>query len=242
MPSSTDPKDPAAIARMSADPEMREASRRFFDRSFTHRYSYNFSWLGVPVIQYPQDVVAVQEIVWRVKPDLIVETGIAHGGSLVFSASLLEMLGGDGLVVGVDVDIRAHNRDVIERHPMAKRIRMIEGSSVAPNVVAQVHAAAAGRQRVMVCLDSNHTRDHALAELELYSPLVTPGSYLVVFDTVIEDMPAGSHADRPWGPGNSPKAAVHEFLKTNRRFEIDAEIHDKLLVTVCPDGYLRCVG
>ena len=210
------------------------------------KYSYNFSWLGRPIIQYPQDIVAMQELIWSVQPDLIIETGIAHGGSLIFSASMLELnaaCGGppDAEVLGVDIDIRAHNRAAIEAHPMFKRITMIEGSSIAPDIIAQIKAKAAGQQRVLVCLDSNHTHDHVLAELEAYAPLTSVGSYCVVFDTIIEDMPAGSFPDRPWDQGNNPKTAVWEYLKTHPEFEIDKSIPHKLLITVAPDGFLKRV-
>jgi cephalosporin hydroxylase len=216
-------------------------SRDWMIRSVRQRYSYGFTWLGRPIIQYPQDIMALQEIIWRVKPRLIVETGIAHGGSLMFYATMLELLGGDGLVVGIDIDIRAHNRVEIERHPMFKRARMIEGSSIDPAVVDEVHRMAGDRQPVLVALDSNHTHDHVLQELHAYSPLVTAGSYLVVFDTVVEDMPPGSFPDRPWDKGNNPKTAVHEFLRTNHRFEIDRDIEAQLQLTAAPDGYLHCI-
>ena len=209
--------------------------------SFRHEYSYHFRWLGVPIIQYPQDIVALQEIIWRIQPDAIVETGIARGGSLIFSASMLELLGGDREVVGVDIDIRHHNRIAIETHPLAKRISMIEGSSVDKEVVDAVRRKVEGRERVLVILDSNHTHDHVLKELRLYSPLVTAGSYLIVFDTVVEQMPDEFWGDRPWGKGDNPLTAVHAFLEETDRFEIDSEIHTKLQITVAPDGYLRCV-
>jgi cephalosporin hydroxylase len=226
---------------MADDSEVRASSSAFFLKSCEYRYSYNFTWLGRPIIQYPQDIVAIQEILWQVQPDLVVETGIAHGGSLVLSASLLELIGGVGHVVGIDVEIRHHNRVAIAAHPLAKRITMIEGSSVDPGVVDKVLRLAAGRRRVVVILDSNHTHEHVTKELELYSPLVRAGSYLIVLDTVIEDMPPGSFPQRPWGPGNNPKTAVHEFLAHTDRFEIDKEIENKLLLTVAPDGYLKCV-
>ena len=208
------------------------------------KYSYNFTWLGRPVIQYPQDIVAVQELIWSIQPDLIIETGIAHGGSLIFSASMLELnaaCGGpqDAEVLGLDIDIREHNREAIESHPMFKRISMIQGSSIDLKVVDLVHQKAANKERILVCLDSNHTHDHVLAELEAYAPLVTPGSYCVVFDTIIEDLPGGMFPDRPWGPGNNPKTAVWEYLKTHPEFQIDQSIQNKLLITVAPDGYLR---
>jgi cephalosporin hydroxylase len=205
------------------------------------KYSYNFTWLGRPIIQFPQDILAMQEIIWRVKPDLIIETGIAHGGSLIFYASMLELIGDHGQVLGIDIDIRDHNRVEIEKHPMFKRIRMIQGSSVDGEVVRQTYQFAQRRDSVLLALDSNHTHEHVLKELELYSPLIKKGSYLVVFDTIIEDMPEDFFPDRPWGKGNNPKTAVWEFLKTNDRFVIDREIENKLLITVAPDGYLKCI-
>ncbi len=229
------------VERMVGDSDLQRVAGELFRKSFEHRYSYNFTWMGRPIIQYPQDIVAMQELIWSVQPDLIIETGIAHGGSLVFYASMLELLGNDGLVLGIDIDIRAHNRRAIEAHPMSARIRMIEGSSIAPEIADQVASIAQGRKRVLVALDSNHTHDHVLRELELYSPMVSVGSYLVVFDTVVEDMPKSCFPDRPWGPGNNPKTAVHEFLRGNDRFEIDRQVEGKLLLTVSPDGYLRCV-
>jgi len=229
------------IERMAADDGLQKVARELFLRSCDYKYSYNFRWMGRPIIQYPQDMIAMQEIIWDVKPDLIIETGIAHGGSLVYYASLLELLGGERLVVGIDIDIRPHNRQAIEAHPMFKRIRMVEGSSVDQEVVSRVRELARDARTVLVTLDSNHTHEHVLDELKLYSPLVTAGSYLTVFDTVVEDMPKSMFPDRPWGPGNNPKTAVHEFLKTTDRFEIDRAIENKLLLTVAPEGYLRCL-
>jgi len=230
-----------SAARMAADAALQKAANELFVRSCAYRYSYNFSWMGRPIIQYPQDMVAMQEIIWSVRPDLVIETGIAHGGSLVYYASLLELLGNDGIVVGIDIDIRPHNREAIEAHPMARRIRMIEGSSIDPGTVAQVAELVRHRTRVLVTLDSNHTHDHVLQELLLYSPFVSVGSYLTVFDTVVEDMPKALFPDRPWGPGNNPKTAVREFLGQTDRFVVDKEVENKLLLTVAPDGYLRCV-
>lgn len=229
-----------------ADSELKKTADAFMLASTQPKYSYNFSWLGRPIIQYPQDMIAMQEIIWAVQPDLIIETGIAHGGSLIFSASMLELnaaCGGpkDATVLGVDIDIRAHNRAAIEAHPMAHRIGMIQGSSIDSEIVAQVKAAAAGKQRVLVCLDSNHTHAHALAELEAYAPLTSVGSYCVVFDTIIEDLPADMYPDRSWAPSNNPKTAVWEYLKTHPEFEIDQRIDHKLLISVAPNGYLKRV-
>lgn len=230
----------AFVEAMQADEEFQAVRAKVYAAIAKYRYTYNFNWYGRPIIQLPEDIITMQEIILRVKPDLIVETGVAHGGSLVFSASMLELLG-EGEVVGVDIEIRRHNREAIEKHPLSKRIKLVEGSSIDESVVERVRAEARGKRCVMVFLDSNHTHDHVLRELELYSPLVSKGSYLVVFDTGIEDMPDGTFADRPWGKGNNPKTAVWEFLKHNDRFEIDRELEARLLYTVAPDGYLKCV-
>ncbi|MFM1896462.1 MAG: hypothetical protein RLZZ385_1536 [Pseudomonadota bacterium] len=227
------------IRAMAEDESFKAAGRQWFERSIAHKYSYNFTWMGRPVIQYPQDIVAMQEVIWKVQPDLIIETGIAHGGSLILYASLLELVGGNGRVVGIDIDIRPHNREAIETHPMFRRITLIQGSSIAEDVVENVRSLAAGARRIMVVLDSNHTHDHVLAELHSYADLVSVGSYLVVFDTVVEDLPAALSGDRPWSPGNNPKTAVHRFLAEDDRFVIDTEIQDKLQLTVAPDGFLQ---
>jgi cephalosporin hydroxylase len=195
--------------------------------------------MGRPIIQLPQDMMAMQELIWQIKPDLIIECGIAHGGSIIYYASLLE-LQGHGEVLGIDLDIRPHNREAIESHPMSKRITMIEGSSIDAAIAEQVHAAAQGKKVILV-LDSNHTHDHVLEELRLYAPLVSVGSYCVVMDTVVEDMPADFFPDRPWGPGDNPKTAVWKYLEENGDFEIDRQLQNKLLITVAPDGYLRRV-
>jgi cephalosporin hydroxylase len=229
------------IENLGADDKAWASARLFMQETGKFNYTYHFEWLGRPIIQLPQDLIAMQEIIWKVKPDLIIETGIALGGSLIFFASMLELLGGDGRVVGVDIDIRAHNRVEIENHPMFKRITMIQGSSVDEQVAQQVRDFSEGRQRVLVVLDSNHTHEHVTKELALYSHLVTRDSYLIVCDTVIEDVPDDLIRDRPWGKGNNPKTAVWEFLKATDRFVIDQEYNDKLLITVAPDGYLRCV-
>ena len=230
-----------SIRRLGGDARLRAMSLEWLTEVSKARYSYNFTWTGLPIIQFPQDIVAMQEIIWKVQPEMIVETGIARGGSLVFYASQLELLGGDRRVIGVDVDIRKPNREAIEAHPLARRITMIEGSSVDTAVVDQVKALVRGRRPVLVVLDSMHTHAHVLRELELYAPLVMSGSYLVVFDTIIDDLPDGFFADRPWGPGDNPQTAVREFLKTSDRFVVDEETVSKLLVTAAPGGYLRCV-
>lgn len=244
------------IKKLSRDIDLHGLTKVWLREVIPYNYAHNFRWLGRPIIQAPQDTVALQEIIWREKPDLIVETGIAHGGSLILSASMLTLLDiADAIesgipfdpysprrqVLGIDIEIRPHNRAAIESHPMASRIRMIEGSSVDPDVIEQVHHVAAGHDRILVCLDSDHTHDHVLAELMAYTPLVSVKSYCVVFDTGIEDLPEHYYADRPWGKGNNPKTAVWEFLKTHTEFQIDKNIEYKLLITAAPDGYLKRV-
>ena len=228
------------IQRLGQSQSMQKSGMDFVSESAKYNYSYNFSWMGRPVIQYPQDMVAMQEIIWDVKPDLIIETGIAHGGSLIMYASFLKLIG-HGHVLGIDIDIRQHNRVEIEKHPMFNRITLLEGSSTSDDIVQQVRVFAQGYSKIMLVLDSNHAHDHVLEELDLYSPLVRKGSYCIVFDTVIEDMSECSFSDRPWGKGDNPKTAVWKFLKDNDRFEIDKEIENKLLITVAPDGYLKCI-
>ena len=229
----------AEIDAQGQNETLKALARDFFNESARHKYSYHFSWMGRPIIQLPQDMMAMQELIWSIKPDLVIECGIAHGGSIIYYASLLG-LQGHGEVLVIDRDIRPHNRQAIESHPMFKRISMIEGSSVDLDVVEQVRVLAEGKKVILV-LDSNHTHEHVLAELRLYAPLVSLGSYCVVMDTVVEDMPADAFPDRPWGPGDNPKTAVWAYLEENGDFEIDRQMNDKLLISVAPDGYLRRV-
>ncbi len=254
------------IPKMATDRDFYGLSNIWIRESIRHKYAQHFSWLGRPIIQVPQDSYAIQEIIWQVKPDLVIETGIAHGGSLVMSASMLALLdycdavesrktldplASQRRVLGIDIDIRAHNREAIEHHPMAHLIEMIEGSSIDRNVVDQVKAKAQGYKAILIFLDSNHTHDHVLAELEAYAPLTSAGSYCVVWDTGIEDLPEGFVTDRPWGKGNNPKTAVWEYLRrldspgriaadgAALRFETDKTIENKLAITAATDGFLR---
>lgn len=214
------------------------AARVFMEQSVGAQYSYNLDWLGLPIIQYPQDIAAMQEIVWQVKPDLIIETGTARGGSAVFYASMLKLLG-RGKVVSIDIDIRRHNRNAIRQHPLSPYITLIEGSSIAASTLQKVENIANKAKKVLVTLDSLHTHEHVLAELEFYSKFVTRGSYLVVFDTVIGNLPQKYSLGKPWGKDNNPKTAVDEFLKNRRDFILDKGIENKLLLTVAPGGYLK---
>lgn len=242
------------LQEYQSDTAFQGLSRQWLKESMERKYVYNFDWMGRPIIQYPQDMVGVQELIWQVRPDLIIETGIAHGGSLILSASLLAMLDmcdaiesgatinprhSQRKVIGIDIDIREHNRAAIEAHPMASRIQMFQGSSIDPDLVAQVKEAAKGFKTVMVFLDSMHSHAHVLGELDAYAPLVTPGSYCVVFDTYVEDMPAKFFPDRPWDVGDNPKTATRQWMVSHPEFMVDRDIESKLMVTVTPEGFLR---
>ena len=231
------------IKKMSKDKSLNKLSNKFISDSSKYEYSYHFSWLGLPIIQFPQDIIAMQEIIWKVKPDIIIETGIARGGSLILSASILELIG-KGQVIGIDIDLRKKNKNAIKKHSMAKRIKTIEGSSIDPSVIKKVKEIVGRKKKILVFLDSNHTYEHVANELEIYSKFVKKGSYLVVFDTIIDDLPENNHstkAKRPWGKKNNPKIAVKEFLKNNKRFIVDEMIDSKLMLSVGPSGYLFCV-
>ena len=235
-----DERNKKIIKNMSKDMEFKKLSQQWFNISLKHEYPYHFTWLGRPIIQYPQDILIIQELIWKIKPDLVIETGIARGGSLIFTASILELIG-KGNVIGIDIDIRKHNREEIEKHSLFKRIKMIEGSSIDKKIIKEVFNLAKGKKKIMVLLDSFHTHDHVLEELKLYSPLVNKDSYLVIFDTVVEDMPENSFPNRPWNKGNNPKTAVKEFLNKNNRFKIDVNIENKLMITSSPSGFLKCI-
>ncbi len=257
------------ISGLAADEDLKAISRIWSRETNRYKYTYNFSWLSRPIIQYPQDIVAVQEIIWKVKPDLVIETGIAHGGSLILSASMLALLDYSEAVenrtaidpkasrrgvLGIDIDIRAHNRKAIESHPLAHKIKMIEGSSIDSRIVERVHDYSRYFERILIILDSMHTHDHVLGELEAYAPLTSPGSYCIVFDTLIEDMPDDLFQDRPWNKANNPKTAVREYLRRLKEegrssahgeplhFEYDKAIENKLLITAAPEGFLKRVG
>lgn len=227
------------IEEQGNDEAFLSLGKKWVEETMNKKFIYNFSWMGRPIIQHPHDTMALQELIWQIKPDLIIETGIAHGGSIIFSASMLELLGGNGEVIAIDIDIRKHNRDEIEAHPMFKRIKLVEGSSIAQETLEQVKQLATGKKNIMVVLDSNHTHKHVIKELEMYAPFVSVNSYLIVFDTWVEDVPANYYSDRPWDKGNNPKTAVWEFLKEQDDFIVDKSIEHKLSITLAPDGYLK---
>ena len=231
------------IKELGSNKSLKKLSNKWMMESSLYEYSYHFSWLGLPIIQFPQDIIALQEIIWRIKPDLIIETGIARGGSLIFSASILQLLG-KGNVLGIDIQIRKENMKKILEHPLSKRIKMIEGSSIDENVIKKVHKISEKNKKILLVLDSNHSHSHVLSELKAYSKLVKKGSYIIVFDTRIEDIPKKYSKilmKGNWSKKDNPKTAVYEFLKQNKRFKIDNAIEDKLLITVAPDGFLRCI-
>jgi cephalosporin hydroxylase len=238
-------KGKSEIGEMAQDENLKKLSMDWMNAANSKKYSYHFEWLGQPIIQYPQDMLAMQEIIWNLKPDLIIETGIARGGSLIYYASLMELLETTnvsigGRVIGIDNDIRKHNRSAIESHPLFRRIDLIEGSSVNSSTKDRVFEKIGKANNVLVVLDSFHTHKHVLLEMEMYQSFVSDKSYLVVFDTVIEFMRPDMFDDRPWGVGDNPMTAVYEFLKTNKNFKIDEEIHNKLQISVAPNGYLKC--
>ena len=234
-----------ALQKMGEDQALKARAQDLFLDLFKHKYPYHFTWLGRPIIQFPQDIVAVQEIIWRVKPDLIIETGIAHGGSLILSSSMLALLdlfegtSNKRKVVGVDVLIKENNRSEIESHPLSSMIELIVGSSVDENVTVKLNKICTSYNKIMVFLDSNHAHEHVYKELELYSKFVTKGSYLVIFDTVIDKMPDNFFKDRSWGSGNNPMTALNLFLEKNKNFEIDSHYDEKLILSVAPNGFLR---
>ena len=229
------------VKKMSKDKSLNKLSKKFINDSSKYEYSYHFNWLGLPIIQFPQDIIAMQEIIWKVKPDVIIETGIARGGSLIFYASMLKLLENNGIVIGVDIDIRSHNKKSLEKHPFYNKIKLIEGSSIDSKTIANVKNLIKNKKKILVVLDSNHSHEHVLEELYLYSSLVRKGSYIIVFDSIVEDMPSSFVTNRPWSKGDNPKTAVWEFLKNNKKFKIDKDIENKLLISVAPDGYLKCI-
>ena len=216
--------------------------QKFHRELAVNKYTYNFDWFGLKVLQLPQDLQAMQEIIWEVKPEVIIETGVACGGSLMFSATMLTALEGcglikDGMVIGIEINLYPQHLHSIINHPLNKKIILAQGSSVDNEIIETVSRLSEGK-KVMVFLDSHHTHDHVLKELRAYAPLVSVGSYIVVGDTGIEDLPIGTCNDRPWGKGNNPKTAVHEFIKENDDFII-TDIHEKLILTGSPEGYLK---
>jgi cephalosporin hydroxylase len=233
--------DSSIIDAMCSDIRLKKALETYYISVNKYRYTYNFTWLGRPILQHPQDMIAMQEIIWQVRPDVVIETGIAHGGSLIFYSSILKMINEGGIVLGIDIDIREQNRKKIENHPLFKNVIMLEGSSIDEKTIEQVFSVVRGKERILVVLDSNHTHEHVLREMQLYSPLVTKGSYMVVFDGRIEDLPAELFENSKWGKGNNPRTAIWEFLKINDRFIIDTEIEKRLMVSGAPDGYLKCI-
>jgi cephalosporin hydroxylase len=233
----------AQAVALGRDPQLFAAAIDLLIAADQYDYTYLWSWLGVPIIQLPVDMIATQEVIWATKPDVIIETGVARGGSVLFMASLLELVG-KGQVIGIDIDIREHNRESIERHPMAKRVHLIEGPSTDPPILASVQAEIPTGASVMVVLDSDHSREHVLSELRLYAPLVTRGCYLVVADTMLGRLNADQtpqKRSKVWLKGNEPLSALEDYLKETNRFEVDHVLNGKLIFSSSPGGYLRCL-
>ena len=241
------------INKQSQDQLFLELSQNWMNQSWKHKYTYHFNWLGRPIIQMPQDILALQEIIWNIKPDLIIETGIAHGGSLCLTASLLALLELEEMknnsisqdeiikrkVIGIDIDIRKHNREHIEKHFLSDKIEMIESSSVNKDTFNKVKSLSKDYNNILVMLDSNHTESHVLEELTLYSSLISKNSYCIVFDTIVEKMDPEFSKNRPWNKKNSPQSAINKFLKRNDNFIVDKTIDNKIILSMAPGGFLK---
>ena len=241
------------INRQSQDQLFLELSQNWMNQSWKHKYTYHFNWLGRPIIQMPQDILALQEIIWNIKPDLIIETGIAHGGSLCLTASLLALLELEEIknnsinqdqirkrkVIGIDIDIRQHNRELIENHFLSDKIEMIESSSVNKDTFNKIKSLSKDYSNILVMLDSNHTESHVLEELNLYSSLISKNSYCIVFDTIVEKMDSEFSKNRPWNKKNSPQSAIQKFLKRNNNFVVDNTIDKKIILSMAPGGFLK---
>ena len=226
------------LGSQSNNLEFQAASSDWMQLAVDNKYSHQFDWLGVPIIQMPEDLIIFQEIVYKTRPDLIIETGVARGGSIIFWASIQKLCGITGKVLGVDVDIRQHARSAINDSNFKDEIDLIEGSSIEDKVVDQVKKIISQHKRIMVVLDSNHTHEHVLSELEIYSKFVSKDCFLLVLDTVIDDLKVDS--TRPWGPGSSPKSAAKEFmLKTSEDFINEQSYENRALLSVAPNGYWR---
>ena len=231
------------IEDMASDSHLRDLSLQWMVESDRYKYTYNFTWMGRPVIKYPSDMIVQQELMWNLRPDLIIETGVAHGGSIIYSASMMKMMGITGSVIGIDIDIRDHNRKEIENHPMYDAIHLYEGDSTDTEIVQKVQKHVDKANTVLVILDSLHTHEHVLKELTLYSKFVSKHSYIILRDTFIEFFPKGYYSrNRPWDVGNNPYTAMHEFLKNNSSFMIDKMLSSKAVITETIDGYLKRVN
>lgn len=216
-----------------------EVSFNWVKASIENKLAYEVDWLGIPIIQSPTDMILIQQLIFNVKPDFVIETGVAHGGSLVFSASILESIG-HGHIIGIDIDIRKHNRRVLEKHRLFKRISLMEGDSTSADILEKIREMVLPKSKVVVFLDSNHYKDHVLKELKLYSRFVDVGSYVVVFDTVTSCMSKHGVCDVSY-LNNGPKEAIEQFLVENRNFQVDEDFN-KLFASYSPDGYLKRIS
>ncbi|MDP2156434.1 MAG: CmcI family methyltransferase [Nitrospirota bacterium] len=224
---------------MAADEALKKDALDVLVRADQYRWIHQTNWMGEPILNLPQDMFALQEIIFRTRPKFIIESGVAWGGSLLFYATLMEVLGGER-IIGIDIFIPEDLRERIYAHKkLSERITLINSSSIEESTVSRVKSIIGDSREVMVILDSYHTHEHVLKELRSYSPFVGQGHYIVCGDTVVENIPVQEHRTRPWVPGNNPRTAVREFLKENGRFAVDTAIENKLLFTCNPGGYLR---
>ena len=225
------------IKKIKKNKKFNKSSRNWALLASEMKYHYNFSWFGLPIIKFPNDMLVMQEIIWKVKPDVIIETGIARGGSLIFFASLMKLIKKNGKVIGIDIDIREKNKKAIQKHFLYKNIKLLQGSSTSDEIRENLKKYVT-RKKVLVVLDSMHTEKHVLNELEIYSKLVSKNSYLIVQDTFVELFPKNHFKNRPWSKGNNPMTAVKKFLNKNKNYSIDETISAKIGITENPMGYL----
>jgi cephalosporin hydroxylase len=227
-----------AAKEMQRNNRLLSKAKNVLIKADRYRWLHQNSWMGEPLLNLPQDMFALQEIIYRTKPDYIIETGVAWGGSLLFSASMLELMGGKK-VIGIDIYIPKNLRSRLAKSArLFSRIKLVTGSSTDCSTIEKVKKIIGNCKKVVVILDSFHTHDHVLEELRSYAPFVGKGFYLICGDTIVESIPAQGHRPRPWGPGNNPATALKEFLKTKKRFLVDRDIDAKLLFTCHPGGYI----
>jgi cephalosporin hydroxylase len=229
------------IASLGSDVDLKRDGISFVNSSNLKKYAYTWNWMGLPVIQMPEDLIKVQEIIFETKPDIILETGVAWGGSLLFYASILKSMN-HGKVIGIDITIPEHNRTAIMNSRGSELVTLIEGSSVSQDIFKQVNAIIPRNAKVLLILDSHHTHDHVMKELELWSPLVTKGNYLVVCDTIVEFIDAPADRVRAWSKGNNPFTATTDFLSSNIRFSTENEFNKKTLTSFHPHGFLLAIS
>ena len=226
-------------ASLGADDTLRQQGIDLQLAADDHHYTYSWEWLGVPIIRLPDDIVVLQELIWAYRPQRIVETGVARGGSMLLDSSLMTLSGIEPAVLGIDISIFAHTHEALAEHPMSRGVTLLETSSVSDEAVSAARDFLGNAERALLVLDSNHTHEHVLAELRVLAPLLPVGSFILVADTIVEELPQGHYVNRPWDRGNSPLTAANQFLGENPGFVRDTEWSRRALLTEFRDGILR---